>query len=73
MRDLAEMFGDEPDRLFCGHSVAMIKSLEVPATNSDAVWSDNGIIVAVESDATLAPERVAAAAAVQMSRCRCDH
>ena len=29
MRDVAEMFGDEPDRLFCGHPVASIKSRQV--------------------------------------------
>ena len=29
MRDIAEVFGDEPDRFFCGHPVTMIESRQV--------------------------------------------
>ncbi len=29
MRDFAEVFGDEPDRFFCGHPVEIIKSRQV--------------------------------------------
>jgi hypothetical protein len=32
VRDFAEMFGDEPDRFFCGHPIAMIKSCQVQWT-----------------------------------------
>jgi hypothetical protein len=29
VRDVAKIFGDEPDRLFCGHPVQMIESRQV--------------------------------------------
>ena len=29
MRDVAEVFGNEPDRFFCGHPMAIIKSCQV--------------------------------------------
>ncbi len=32
MWDVAEVFGDEPDRFFCGHPVAAIKSRQVHRT-----------------------------------------
>ena len=59
MRNFAEVFGDEPDRFFCGHPVTIIKSREVHRTR---VPPQGALTAQVEVDVEITHRELAQAA-----------